>query len=266
MKDDNEKWSLYEARSFYISETPPATATNITVMEYFIGSDPGVGNGTNVSITENGQINMDIPLDMTGENIGDYAISFRIKDDKNNWSIADTRDFSIASCTQPVPDFSFTTGALHEILFTDLSTSVDASATYSWDIDNDGTEDYNTVGNISHTYTTSGTHTASLTITNDGGCSYKTTKVLDVATGIIGTLEHKQISIYPNPTNGNLAVEFDNNSIQKIVISDLSGKSLVVKTNYNANETIDLSNFNKGIYIISIQTENETFTSKIVKE
>lgn len=166
MQDSDGKWSLYEGRNFYISETPTQTpAQNITEMEYFIGTDPGAGNGTPVTLTKDGEVNMNIPLDMTGQAVGDYNISFRVRDDNGIWGIAETREFSIADCTQPIPSYSYSTGCVNTPTdFTDLSTNADAGATYSWDVDGDGVEDYNTVGDISHTYTSEGEYNVSLTI------------------------------------------------------------------------------------------------------
>jgi len=79
-------------------------------------------------------------------------------------------------------------------------------------------------------------------------------------------LSNSGISIYPNPTNGMFQIEFGNNKIEKIKISDLSGNTIIEKTEIRRNETIDLSQFKNGIYTISIQTDIEIFTSKIVKE
>ena len=74
------------------------------------------------------------------------------------------------------------------------------------------------------------------------------------------------LSIYPNPTNGITNFEFANNNIQKLTISDITGKTIIEKVNIQQNEMIDLSSFKSGIYIIKIQTDNEIFTTKIVKE
>ncbi len=74
------------------------------------------------------------------------------------------------------------------------------------------------------------------------------------------------ISIFPNPTSGILHLEFAGNNIQKIVISDIAGKQLIEKSEIQQNETIDLSGFESGMYILSIQTDKEMFSTKIVKE
>ena len=82
----------------------------------------------------------------------------------------------------------------------------------------------------------------------------------------IETLQQNGILIYPNPTNGIINLEFANNNVQQIKISDLTGKTIIEKVNIQQNETIDLSSFESGIYIIKIQTDKEIITTKIVKE
>ncbi|HKL08883.1 MAG TPA: T9SS type A sorting domain-containing protein, partial [Bacteroidales bacterium] len=82
----------------------------------------------------------------------------------------------------------------------------------------------------------------------------------------IADLSANGISIYPNPTNGIVNFEFVNNNIQKLTISDITGKKIREKTQIQQNESIDLSSFVSGIYIISIQTDKKIFTTKIIKE
>jgi hypothetical protein len=79
--------------------------------------------------------------------------------------------------------------------------------------------------------------------------------------------KHNDFSIiaYPNPTNGIVSIEFADNSIKKIIICDITGKKTIEKTEIKENEQFDLSSYGSGIYIISIQTDNEIFTTKIIK-
>ncbi|GGF13726.1 hypothetical protein GCM10011383_26210 [Hymenobacter cavernae] len=74
-------------------------------------------------------------------------------------------------CLQPAPAFAANTVCVGSAtVFTNTSTTVEDNATYAWDVDNDGTVDYTTKGNITHAYTEPGTYTAKLTITQ-GTCS-----------------------------------------------------------------------------------------------
>ncbi len=105
---------------------------------------------------------------------------------------------------------------------------------------------------------------------NDGFASYAghVRVYINPSAGISNTSK-KVVSIYPNPTKGIITLnltDFKNLSGLNVSISDILGKTILNKTTTQQNETIDLSGFESGIYIISIQTEQEIVTKKIVKE
>jgi len=88
----------------------------------------------------------------------------------------------------------------------------------------------------------------------------------------IEDINSKLINIHPNPTTGKVTIDFskvqNTEKIQNITVTDISGKIVYInqfKISDNKLQ-VDLSSFEKGIYIISIQTNKEIFTSKIVKE
>ena len=127
--------------------------------------------------------------------------------------------------------------------------------------------DFNNSETLENAQLPEGTTTIVWTITdvagNENTCSFDVTVNAFVG---IETLQQKGISIYPNPTNGIVNFDFTDNSTQKLSISDITGKQVIEKTEIKQNEQIDLSGFESGIYIISIQTDNEIFTTKIIKE
>ena len=126
---------------------------------------------------------------------------------------------------------------------------------------NDNCDGFNIANNINNLSTLNGVEfplgstTVVWTITdianNETQCSFDVQ--VDVFVGI-EALQQKGISIYPNPANEKLNLESSNN-IQELIISDINGKQIIKKTEIQQNETIDLSGFDSGIYIISIQTE-----------
>ncbi len=81
----------------------------------------------------------------------------------------------------------------------------------------------------------------------------------------INRCQNVDFSVYPNPTSGIINIDFAENSIQKITISDITGKQLFENTQIIQKETIDLSWFESGIYIICIHSDKEIFTSKIIR-
>ncbi len=88
----------------------------------------------------------------------------------------------------------------------------------------------------------------------------------NITSNILNNKQDDIYKIYPNPTNGIVNLEFTNHNITQIMIYDLTGKTMIEKINIQQNEMLDLSSFVSGIYIIKIQTDNEIFTTKIVKE
>ena len=87
-----------------------------------------------------------------------------------------TDDITVTVGEIPHAEFSLQDSCTYDaVVFTDASTipSPEVIASYSWDVNNDGTEDYN-IQNPSHFYN-AGTYTAKLTVTSGNGCSKDTT-------------------------------------------------------------------------------------------
>jgi uncharacterized delta-60 repeat protein len=73
----------------------------------------------------------------------------------------------------------------------------------------------------------------------------------------------KPFVIYPNPAQEVLHLQTNNfTSIKAIKIYDLQGKVVLQDT----NETINISNLSKGLYIIKITNENGEVSKKFIKE
>ncbi len=84
---------------------------------------------------------------------------------------------------------------------------------------------------------------------------------------VTGTLsnidfESENTTVYPNPTNGVVTIQF-NEEIESVKVIGLLGNVLKTYTNTNS---IDLSDLNSGSYIVSIvSTSGNVVTKKIVK-
>ena len=74
----------------------------------------------------------------------------------------------------------------------------------------------------------------------------------------------QNIYIYPNPTNGIVYIKASEETINSITVSNMTGKVLVEKA-VNADQAeIDLSAYNKGIYLVKVVTENDSYIEKVV--
>lgn len=73
--------------------------------------------------------------------------------------------------------------------------------------------------------------------------------------------------IYPNPAMNSVSFRTDNLNMiaHEIIISDITGRSLMSMVKNNAEITIDVSNFSNGIYIYTIKESNNTIaTGKLI--
>ena len=129
------------------------------------------------------------------------------------------------------------------------------------------TNDFNSLTTLEGASIPEGINAITWTITdnanNETQCSFN---VLVNAFIDIETLQQNGISIFPNPAKEIVNLFFTKNNVQKILLSDINGKILMIKTIIEQNETIDLFNYESGVYIINIQTDKESFTTKIIKE
>lgn len=114
------------------------------------------------------------------------------------------------------------------------------------------------------TYTNSGTYTQ--TLTNAAGCDSIATLVLSFDEVGIDELTSDLVQIFPNPTQNYLTVSFKEFKTASLVIYDLQGKILIDKKEMKSGEIISVEQFNKGVYMIQIQTEKGNITERLVKE
>jgi len=89
----------------------------------------------------------------------------------------------------------------------------------------------------------------------------------DVSTGIVDSDGGAAIQIHPNPSKGNVIIEFPPSSINlSVCIYNVIGEQVYGKEIISSNQvfTIDLSNQPNGMYFITIGTGNRSTTKKLV--
>ena len=79
----------------------------------------------------------------------------------------------------------------------------------------------------------------------------------------LNQFEVNNFKLYPNPTNtGFVNLSSKNNSKMSVRVFDLLGKQVLDKT--ISNNTLDVSGFTSGVYIIKVSQDNATITKKLV--
>jgi len=84
----------------------------------------------------------------------------------------------------------------------------------------------------------------------------------------IGVEQYKQtgLSIYPNPTNDLLTIETSQPGQHFIEITSLNGQLLYTDRMEGPTHQIDLSSFEKGLYLITVRSRDFVRTEKIIKQ
>jgi len=74
------------------------------------------------------------------------------------------------------------------------------------------------------------------------------------------------IQVYPNPSYGMFTISYSYVGKIKIEALDLNGRTVYSDSNssFNGSKEINLTNLNSGIYILKLDTENASFTKKII--
>ncbi|MGB0869037.1 MAG: T9SS type A sorting domain-containing protein [Flavobacteriales bacterium] len=97
----------------------------------------------------------------------------------------------------------------------------------------------------------------------------QTTPISIQSTLAVDDIEHglTNVTLFPNPTNETLKIHVNSNSKHlDIEILNIAGQIVYSNINIDSkNLTIDVSHLLKGVYMISVKTDNETSTQKFVK-
>jgi hypothetical protein len=100
-RDAEGKWGLYETRGLFITSST-SNVTNITAAEFFVDTDPGVGNGTAVAVTPGATVTFTTNINTTSLSAGFHFAAFRTRDAEGKWGLYETRGFYISTATANV--------------------------------------------------------------------------------------------------------------------------------------------------------------------
>lgn len=77
--------------------------------------------------------------------------------------------------------------------------------------------------------------------------------------------EENKLMLFPNPANTQLNLKIKNNlTIDKVKITDISGKQVFVQT--NSIQQIDIKHLTTGMYFIQVFSEGKKYQAKFIKE
>lgn len=75
------------------------------------------------------------------------------------------------------------------------------------------------------------------------------------------------LSVYPNPSNGNVSITIKGEDVNQLVIFNVLGEIVHTQTLINNNQTVNLTNKNfpsKGIYFVKVTGDNYSKTERLI--
>ena len=167
-------------------------------------------------------------------------------------------NFSIESCIStnpPIAGFTYTqNGTVVE--FTNTSTN---ATSYSWSF-GDVLNSTSTEINPSQDYLIDGTYIVTLTAFSD--CEFTTyTDTVVINTTGINSINNTSFNVYPNPAIDMVTINTNENG--NVMIINING-DVLLNTNIENNKTIDISKFEKGVYIIKFTSSTNIINQKLL--
>ncbi|WP_369992941.1 T9SS type A sorting domain-containing protein [Winogradskyella sp.] len=246
-------WSLYDNNVFYVNPNNTNTAS-IASAEYFIDADPGVGNGTPLTVTGD-LIDMDLNIPTSGLSDGIHKLYVRFINTDGTWSLYDNNVFYVSE--------------------NNTNNALITAAEYFFDIDpgpgNATTIDLADAEILNEDLVVDtpsdlpdGDHFLYIRVQNSDGTwsLYATSETLTTLSANDYNLN--TFKYYPNPVKDVLHMDTNHQQIQDFIVIDLNGK--VVFHKKNLLSSVDLSHLNSGTYLIYVTTETGRVSKKIIKK
>ncbi len=195
---------------------------------------------------------------------GDYIVSFIAYDAEGNLT---SKDVNVTIVPQPVFDLGSTQYADYGSIVSLEITPFGDGYSYQW---NNGSNGPFTDIMIEQSITT-----ATLTVTSPEGCTFTDTVqiLIDPTMSVEDAEAVNAVTLYPNPTVGSLAVEFNLTDAKEniqITVSDLTGKTVLLETiplARNGEQVfLDLRNLANGYYVVNILADQLNVSERVIKQ
>ncbi|MDD4971701.1 MAG: T9SS type A sorting domain-containing protein [Paludibacter sp.] len=237
------------AKTITISGTPTATVTYSIATTGTAGT-PATGSGT---ITMSAPVNMVHNFTISGKTSTFYTIIGNMNSTDGSVSFGGltlTKRLKIE--TAPTTSIAFTTtkeGILTLVFDATFTGTIKVNTTA-----------YTAVAGIVTATLPAGSY--SITKGSTTNLFYMSVVYTSTGTGIHNT-EVSGLTLYPNPVKNSLSIS-SGAELNKVEIYSLTG--ILVKRAEGNNTTIDMSQLNKGSYLVKVFTGQGNFTQKMIKE
>jgi len=273
-RDAAGKWGLYETRGFYISNAA-TNAAPIAAAEYFLDADPGVGNGSplTVAIPGNTVTQNFSCLVPVGTPNGQHLVGIRVMGSDGKWGLFDLDTITV-SAVLPLRFLSFT------------AVKNGTKATLNWQTDNEINTshfvversmngiDFTAIGTVSSA-NSAGMHEYMFDDVNpaDGVNFYRLRQVdrdnrfeySSIGRVLFSTAV--SASVYPNPATDQVNIRSVRPGKWMLSVYDAAGKLVLQEWQSTAGDRLQLDTrrLTAGTYWLLLNNGLETIQAKFIR-
>ncbi|MBL0145565.1 MAG: T9SS type A sorting domain-containing protein [Chitinophagaceae bacterium] len=271
-KDADGKWGLFENRGFYIS-TQTTNSAGMTAAEYFIDTDPGVGNGTSFTIPGGQSFNQNFVLPIpVGTSQGQHFIAIRTK---NDWGLFAFDTITVTG-TVPLKLLSFDAYKNQSTVLLKWKTTNEVNTSY-FDIERSSNSGlYSKIGSVVAVNTSGNNNYAFEDVQPLKGVNFYRLKQVDIDgkttySNIVKVLfdEYgKQVNIYPNPATQLVNIDFGGRQKTVIInVYDAQGRQVIITSMQNQQPLkLNINHLPKGKYIVQLSDGETNNTANFIKQ
>lgn len=94
-------WGMTELRMIYVDQS--GIIQDVTELEYFFDTDPGIGSATSIPVTTPGvNISEEATLSTSGLALGSHTVNVRARNQNGNWGLIESRPLEVVNVGPPV--------------------------------------------------------------------------------------------------------------------------------------------------------------------
>ncbi len=271
-KDASGKWGLFENRGFYIS-TQTGNSPGMVAAEYFIDTDPGIGNGTAFTIPGGQSFNQNFVLPIPlGTSQGQHFIAIRTK---NDWGLFDFDTITVSGLV-PLNLLSFDAYKIDKTVQLKWKTENEINTSHFEIERSSNGVDFEKIGKV-NSFNSAGTNNYSYQdIKPLRGMNFYRLKQIDIDGRFTYSNIKKvmfesfgnAVNIFPNPAKD--YIQFDYASAQKTVLVNLfDAQGRLIKTTTLANVQplkLNIENVAKGKYIVQLSDGEKVAVGSFIKQ
>lgn len=253
-KNADNKWSLYSRQTLYIANFTSTLNQTLVAAEYFVDTDPGVGNATSLNIPNGASLSTSVAIPLTNVTSGIHILHLRVKNSLNQWSLYARQVF-----------YKSPQILNHELIAAEYFIDVDPGIGNATSVTITQSASVDDLLNIAIPEDLAeGDHVLHLRVQRSDGTWSLYGRPEFTSTLSVGSLIFENFKMYPNPVNDVLNLYVGNATLEQVKVIDINGK--IVWTQSHNLEHLNVSKLASGVYVVHIKTSKGSISKKIIKK